>query len=141
MTPIGAFRIVGGMYRPDRIARPAGPSLSPAGLRDTWSDDPSDPAYNQLGRDGGTGFSHERMRRADPLYDLVLFTDHNQPPTPGAGSAIFVHLWRAPRTPTAGCVAFRKADLLWIWARWAPCSRLVVQGWSRSPKIAEPTRR
>lgn len=140
-TPVGRYRILGGMYRADRSARPQGAALTPSGHRDIWSDDPADPAYNSLGRAGACGFSHERMRRGDSLYDLVLFTDHNRPAIAGRGSAIFVHLWKAPRNPTAGCVAFRRADLAWIWARWTPRSRLVIQWWDRSPKMAEPTRR
>lgn len=140
-TPVGVFRITGGMYRADRIAPPPGAALAPAGPRDIWSDDPRDPGYNRLSRAGPAGFGHEVMRRADPLYDIVLFTDQNQPPVPGMGSAIFVHLWRAPRAPTAGCVAFRRRDLAWIWARWTARSRLIVQAGARSPKIAEPTRR
>lgn len=126
-TPVGVFRITGGMYRADRIGSFGGAALSAAGPRDIWSDDPMDPAYNRLSRDGPGGFRHERMRRADGLYDIVLFTDQNQPPVPGAGSAIFVHCWRAPRTPTAGCVAFRRQDLIWIWARWTERSRLIVR--------------
>jgi len=63
--------------------------------------------------------SHERMRRGDTLYDIVVVLDHNRhPPKPGEGSAIFVHCWRAPRFPTAGCIAFTPANLMWILERW-----------------------
>jgi L,D-peptidoglycan transpeptidase YkuD (ErfK/YbiS/YcfS/YnhG family) len=66
------------------------------------------------------------MRRGDGLYDLVLMPDWNGPRAqPGAGSAIFVHVWRKPRHPTAGCVAFALADLIWIAARIAPEARLL----------------
>lgn len=140
-TPVGAYRITGGMWRRDRLAHPRGRALLGAGPRDIWSDDPRDPNYNKLSRSGACGFRHERMRRADGLYDLVLFTDHNLAAVPGTGSAIFVHLWRGARLPTAGCIAFRRTDLLWIWARWSPGSRLIIQPDTRSPNIAEPTRR
>ena len=126
-TPAGAHRVVGGMWRADRMRRPVGPRLLMAGPRDIWSDDPADPSYNRLSRRGAAGFGHERMRRADGLYDLVLFTDWNAEGRPGGGSAIFVHCWRGPRRPTAGCVAFRRCDLLWIWARWGQRSRVIVQ--------------
>ena len=43
------------------------------------------------------------------------------------GSAIFVHFWKRPRRPTAGCVAFERADLLWIVRRWRPESRMIIQ--------------
>ncbi|MEM7523164.1 MAG: L,D-transpeptidase family protein, partial [Pseudomonadota bacterium] len=121
-TPVGAYRMTGGAWRADRLARPATPlPLFPAGPRDRWSDDPRDPAYNQHFRADGEGFSAERLRRADGLYDIVFFTDHNQgPATPGRGSAIFVHCWRAARAPTAGCAAFKPSHLRWIAARWVP---------------------
>ncbi len=139
-TPAGRWRLVGGMWRADRMARPDGPALTPAGPRDIWSDDPADPFYNRLGRRGSRAFSCERMRRGDGLYDLVLFSDWNEAGVPGAGSAIFVHCWRGPRRPTAGCIAFARRDLRWIWARWTARSRVVVQAGWRSPKMAEPTR-
>lgn len=129
-TPVGAFRLAGGFWRADRRARPIAPAvaLRPAGPRDLWSDDPADPAYNRHVSAFAHPWSAERLRRADRLYDIVLSTDHNaDPPAPGAGSAIFVHLWRGPRVPTAGCVAFRRRDLEWILARWRRESRLIVQ--------------
>jgi L,D-peptidoglycan transpeptidase YkuD (ErfK/YbiS/YcfS/YnhG family) len=46
---------------------------------------------------------------------------------PGRGSAIFLHVWRRPRHPTAGCIAFARADLAFILARWTPRSRVVVR--------------
>ena len=71
--------------------------------------------------------SHEVMRRADPMYDIVLVTDWNWPDAaPGRGSAIFLHQWRRPGYPTAGCVAFSREDLCWIAVRVQPGARLVV---------------
>ncbi len=128
-TPLGNHRIVALLYRPDRIARHALPGwAAPIRPRDVWSDDPAAPDYNHLAR-APYPFSHEHMRRADPLYDLVLTTDWNWPAAhPGLGSAIFLHIWRAPRYPTAGCVAFARPDLLWIVNRLTPESRLVIRG-------------
>lgn len=98
----------------------------PIGPRDGWSDDPADPAYNRRVR-RPHGFGHERLRRADRQYDLVAVLDWNRDPAvAGRGSAIFLHVWRGPRRPTAGCVAFRARDLAWILARWTPRSRVVV---------------
>lgn len=109
-TPRGVHEIVGMFYRPDRLASPA-PWAVPIGPRDLWSDDIRDPAYNHLVT-APHGFSHEAMRRADPMYDLVLITDWNWPEAePGRGSAIFIHQWRRRCFPTAGCVALSRADL------------------------------
>jgi L,D-peptidoglycan transpeptidase YkuD (ErfK/YbiS/YcfS/YnhG family) len=127
-TPVGTHRIVGMLYRPDRIARAALPDWAvPIRLRDLWSDDPNDSDYNQMVR-APYPYSHETLRRADPLYDLVLITDWNwEDPVPGAGSAIFIHTWRRPCYPTAGCIGFARADLLWIANRLTPQSRLIVR--------------
>lgn len=128
-TPAGKHRIVSILYRPDRLTPEQVPVWAePIGLRDIWSDDPRDPAYNMLGQAPST-FSHEVLRRADPLYDIVLLTDWNWPDaTPNRGSAIFLHQWRRPGYPTEGCVAFSRTDLLWIVKRVVPGTRLVVQG-------------
>lgn len=125
-TPTGVHRIVGMLYRPDRMAQPADWAL-PIGPMDLWSDDPKDPDYNLMVRPPH-GFSHEKLRRADPLYDLVILTDWNWPmAVPGRGSAIFLHRWRRPGYPTAGCVAFAPQDLLWIARRITYGTRLIVR--------------
>jgi L,D-peptidoglycan transpeptidase YkuD (ErfK/YbiS/YcfS/YnhG family) len=109
-TPVGVHRIVGMLYRPDRIARPAGWAL-PIGPRDLWSDDADRPDYNHMVRAPYAG-SHERLSRADPLYDLVILTDWNWPyAVRNRGSAIFIHQWRRPGYPTEGCIALRRAHL------------------------------
>lgn len=126
-TPFGLHHIVGGFYRPDRLARADVPAWAEALIPgDLWSDDGRDPAYNSHVR-APHGFSHEDLRRSDPQYDLVLVTDWNWPDaTPGRGSAIFLHSWRRPGWPTAGCVAFAQPDLLWIARRIRPGTRLIV---------------
>ncbi|MEB8387454.1 L,D-transpeptidase family protein [Rhodobacteraceae bacterium KMM 6894] len=109
-TPAGTHRIVMTLYRPDRIARPA-PWAVPILPGDLWSDDSRDAAYNQWVR-APYAASHETLRRADPLYDLVLVTDWNWPESqPGRGSCIFMHQWRRPGYPTEGCVALRRDHL------------------------------
>ncbi len=50
--------------------------------------------------------SAETMRRPDGLYEWGVFVNHNtSPAAPGAGSCIFLHIWRGPDRPTAGCTA------------------------------------
>lgn len=126
-TPVGVHRIVGMLYRPDRMAKPADWAV-PIGPGDLWSDDMDDAAYNQMVR-APYPHSHEALRRADRLYDLVLITDWNWPyAVRGRGSAIFLHRWRKLRHPTEGCVAFAAPDLLWIAQRLRPQSRIIVRG-------------
>lgn len=127
-TPAGVWRLLWLYWRADRGAPPRTvlPAV-PLDHRQGWAEDPEDPAYNRPIRHPH-GYPADRMMRGDGLYDLCAVTDHNAAPVvPGAGSAIFVHLWRGPRRPTAGCVAFSRPDLEWILARWRPTSRLVIR--------------
>jgi L,D-peptidoglycan transpeptidase YkuD (ErfK/YbiS/YcfS/YnhG family) len=125
VTPRGVHRIVGMLYRPDRMARPADWAV-PIRPGDLWSDDPADEDYNLMVR-APHAYSHEALRRPDPLYDLVLLTDWNWPRAErGRGSAIFIHAWRRPGYPTAGCVALDPRHLRWIAPRIGYDTRLIV---------------
>ncbi|MEK1923952.1 MAG: L,D-transpeptidase family protein [Rhizobium giardinii] len=105
-TPIAAMRLIGGYVRHDRITPP--PTALP--LRFTpqnllWCDEPRDANYN---RPVTTPFtqSHEKMRRADGLYDVCLVMDWNlRRRKRHGGSAIFFHLAKPGYMPTEGCVA------------------------------------
>lgn len=127
VTPVGCHRIEAVLYRADRVPPPL-PGACPIGPRDGWSDDPGDPGYNAPVLRPCTS-RHEALFRADPQYDRVAVLDWNRHPVvPGRGSAIFLHAWRRPRQPTAGCIAFSPADLAFILARWTPASRVMVRG-------------
>ncbi len=124
-TPKGTHRIIGCLYRPDRLVRPNA-WATPIRLGDLWCDDPDSPDYNHPVR-APCDASHETLRRSDPLYDVILVTDWNWPDAlPGRGSAIFLHQWRKPRHPTEGCIAFGRAHLIWIAGRVRPGARLIV---------------
>lgn len=124
-TPRGTHHLVGMLYRPDRIAKPADWAL-PIHIGDLWSDDPGHEDYNTMVR-APYPHSHERLSRADPLYDLVIITDWNWPyAVKGRGSAIFIHRWRKPGHPTEGCIGLRAGDLAWIAPRIRHETRLIV---------------
>jgi L,D-peptidoglycan transpeptidase YkuD (ErfK/YbiS/YcfS/YnhG family) len=113
------------LYRPDRMARPADWAL-PIRPGDLWSDDPGDEDYNMMVR-APYAASHERLRRSDPLYDLILLTDWNWPyAVPGRGSAIFIHQWRRPGYPTEGCIALSRSNLRRIAPKIQHRTRLIV---------------
>lgn len=125
-TPIGVHRLVGLMYRPDRMAQPVDWAV-PIRPGDLWCDDAGHEDYNLMVR-APFAASAEQLRRADPLYDLVLLTDWNWPRAEkGRGSAIFLHRWRRPGYPTEGCVAFRPDHLRWIARRITFETRVIVQ--------------
>ena len=113
-TPVGRFPLRRLLYRPDRESAIAtGLPILPLSEHLGWCDDPDDAAhYNRLVR-LPFGSRHERLWREDGLYDLVIELGYNDaPPVPGRGSAIFLHLARPDRTPTEGCVALARDDLL-----------------------------
>jgi L,D-peptidoglycan transpeptidase YkuD (ErfK/YbiS/YcfS/YnhG family) len=127
-TPAGAHRLVGLLYRPDRLPRAALPEWAlPIRRGDLWCDDPDHEDYNLM-VSAPHPARHERLWRADPMYDLILVTGWNWPhAVPGRGSAIFVHVWRAPGHPTAGCVALSRESLLRVLPRIRHGARLIVR--------------
>ena len=125
-TPRGTHRIVGMLYRPDRMPAPTDWAM-PIGPGDLWSDDPKASDYNTMVR-APYGFSHEVLRRPDPLYDLVILTDWNWPyAVPGRGSAIFMHQWRRPGYPTEGCIGLARTSLHHIARQIRHQTRLIVR--------------
>ena len=99
--------------------QPVAPDLPAIALRpaDGWCDDAGAPNYNRLVTLPCRG-SHERLWRDDRLYDLIVELGYNDdPPEPGKGSAIFLHIARADYLPTEGCVALAEADLRAVLAR------------------------
>lgn len=49
---------------------------------------------------------------SDDEYKLGIFIAHNTAPAvPGAGSCVFMHIWKAPGRPTSGCTAMNMGDL------------------------------
>ena len=112
-TPIGSFPLRRVLYRADRLDRPI-TDLSVARIdkHDGWCDDPGHPSYNQQ-IVFPFGASAEHLWRDDHLYDVVVVLGHNDSPVvPGAGSAIFMHVAAEGYSPTEGCVALAKPDLL-----------------------------
>ena len=111
-SPLGVWVIRRVLYRPDRGLAPqtALPvaAISPA---DGWCDEPMDPAYN---RPVALPYpaSAENLWREDEAYDLIAVLGHNDdPPIPGLGSAIFLHLAKPGFPPTQGCVALSRGDM------------------------------
>ena len=111
-TPLGEWPIRRVLYRPDKGPPPATAlPLQPMAPNDGWCDAPGDPAYN---RPVALPYaaSAEHLWRDDELYDRVVVLAHNDdPPVPGLGSCIFLHVARPGYGPTEGCVALARDDL------------------------------
>jgi L,D-peptidoglycan transpeptidase YkuD (ErfK/YbiS/YcfS/YnhG family) len=52
------------------------------------------------------------MKRPDHLYKYGIVIQYNSDPVvKGKGSAIFIHVQRKPKSPTAGCIAIEEHDI------------------------------
>lgn len=79
-------------------------------------DDPASVYYNRLVDQTSVAqpdwASCEDMLRSDQRYAVGAVVAHNsEPPVPGAGSCIFLHVWERENVPTAGCTAMSLADM------------------------------
>ena len=83
-------------------------------LSDIWVDDPASPDYNRPKKRGETrAKSFENMVLKDDRYKYGIVIRYNTDPVvPGAGSAIFLHVWKDAATPTSGCVAVSEENIL-----------------------------
>ena len=70
--------------------------------------------------------SAEDMRRRDRLYDWVIDVRHNPAAVAGAGSCIFLHVWRGPADGTVGCTAMAAPELAELIAALDPAARPVL---------------
>jgi len=125
LTPIGRFRILAWMRRPDRwpIFRA---DCIPISRADGWCDDPRCGSYNRRVR-LPFRFGTETLWRDDDLYDLVGIVDYNLcPRIVGRGSAIFLHVAQDGYQPTAGCVALAAEDLRKVQFRLGPRAQLAI---------------
>jgi L,D-peptidoglycan transpeptidase YkuD (ErfK/YbiS/YcfS/YnhG family) len=127
-TPAGVFRPRRLWWRADRLPRPRTPlPIRPIRPDDAWCEDPADRRYNRpiRMRPGAAG---DRLWRTDHLYDLIIEIDHNtRPRIAGRGSAVFLHVARPNRGPTAGCIAMTSSELRRLVARIGPKTRIVVE--------------
>lgn len=127
-TPLGRFPLRRVYYRADRLDRPETDlpteALTP---EDGWCDDPAHNLYNRPVRLPFAGH-HEKLWRDDPVYDLIVVLGHNDdPPVPGKGSAIFLHIARDDFSGTEGCVALARSDLIAVLAEAGPGSMIEIE--------------
>lgn len=83
---------------------------------DKFIDDVESKQYNTWVTGPTDAKSYEHMFIETYVLGAVVRYNMN-PIVPGAGSAIFIHVWRAPDSPTAGCVAMSKQDI-WTLLHW-----------------------
>ena len=127
-TPAGTYALRKLWYRADKV--PTITCALPTQIiheQDGWCDDASSPDYNRHVLLPFAGGHQELFRPNDDLYDLVLEIGYNDnPAVPGLGSEIFMHVAREAMTPTAGCIALKKEDLVKVIADLNETSTLTI---------------
>lgn len=121
-VPAGIFRLGPAFgYAPARSASWIKLHYVPVTKTTEGVDDPGSQYYNQLVDRSKVARadwrSSEQMRRADDLYKWGVFVAHNPAAASGAGSCIFLHIWKSSSTPTTGCTAMAERDLVEL-LRW-----------------------
>ena len=123
-SPAGAFELGGAFgYADVEQAKLAYAAVGP-----TWRcvDDSASVHYNRVFDSQGIAVdwqSAEHMRRKDASYTLVIETRHNAAAKAGAGSCIFLHVWRDAQSPTVGCTAMPQERLRWLLGKIDPAQR------------------
>lgn len=126
-TPIGSFSLLYGYFRADRVQVPqTGLPFFRIQKSDGWCDASGNANYNRPVKLPYPA-SCEEMQRADHLYDICIVMDVNiWPRQRNAGSAIFFHLARNDYSPTEGCIALSKEDMIRLLPFIGPQTRINI---------------
>ena len=121
-APAGIFRLSSAFgYAPARSAAWINLPYLALSKQVEGIDDPNSRYYNRLVDRSKVATidwgSSEQMRRDDVLYKWGVVIEHNPAAIPGAGSCIFLHIWKSSSAPTAGCTAMPESDLVTL-IRW-----------------------
>jgi L,D-peptidoglycan transpeptidase YkuD (ErfK/YbiS/YcfS/YnhG family) len=115
ITPSGAFKIIKIYYRKDRIKK-FKTQINKIKIKKNmgWCDDPNSPNYNRLIKIPYK-YKYEKLYRKDNVYDLIMAINYNMNPIiKKKGSAIFIHVASKNFKKTAGCIALKKNDLIFL---------------------------
>ncbi len=127
-TPVGCFSLLSALLRTDRTKiRDLRFHWKPIENEDGWCDEAGHFRYNRPVKIPFAA-SHEKLKRSDHLYDLVVVMDHNiDRHLSVGGSAIFFHLAHEDYRATEGCVAISRPDMEWLLPRIGPTTVMIVE--------------
>ena len=113
ITPRGTFKIKNILYRKDKINYIRSViKKTPIKKNMGWCDDPKSKDYNKLIK-YPFNYKSEKLYRPKNIYDIILVLDFNMRPIKkNKGSAIFIHISNNKYSPTQGCIAIKKKELL-----------------------------
>ena len=122
-TPIGKWLLKSVYYRSDKILRPKLKKKNILKINQItkhcgWCYDITSQYYNKhinINNFSSLKINYENLWRKDNAYDILLEISHNTNPTiRNKGSAIFLHCSFNDNRSTAGCVALKKSDLIFL---------------------------
>ena len=120
-TPIGKWRLETIFYRPDKILRPKFKKKNILKINKItrncgWCDDIRSNKYNsyiKINNFQTPILNYEKLWREDEAYDIIISISHNLKPTiKNKGSAIFIHVAKRNYSPTLGCIAVSKKNII-----------------------------
>ena len=126
-TPKGAFTFKFLLYRKDKLSNFKCLLKKKAIKKDMgWCDDPSSKFYNQLIRFPFKK-SAERLWLKKNMYDVILIISFNMRPIKkNNGSAIFLHIAKKNYSPTRGCIALNKKNILLLISKIDDKTKLII---------------
>ena len=115
ITPKGVFNIIKIYYRKDRVKTLSSKfKLVEITKNMGWCDDPQSRKYNKLIKLPNK-YGHEILYKSENIYDLIIVLNYNMKPIiKNKGSAIFIHVAKKNYKKTAGCIALKKANLIYL---------------------------
>jgi L,D-peptidoglycan transpeptidase YkuD (ErfK/YbiS/YcfS/YnhG family) len=122
-TPTGKWYLKSLYFRPDRVLRPKFKKKNVLKINRItkycgWCNDIESLYYNKylnINNFPSQNINYERLWREDNAYDIIIVTSHNvRPIIKNKGSAIFIHCSFSDDRKTAGCIALKKKDLIFL---------------------------
>ena len=126
-TPRGIFGFKSIFYRKDRINNLKTLIIKKKIEKNMgWCDDTSSQFYNKQ-----ITFpfkkSAEKMWLRNSMYDVLIVIDYNlKPVIKKKGSAIFLHVAKKNYSPTKGCIAVNKKDILFLIRKINKNTKLII---------------
>jgi L,D-peptidoglycan transpeptidase YkuD (ErfK/YbiS/YcfS/YnhG family) len=127
VTPKGIYKLIKIYYRADRIKN-LKTNLKKIKIKKNtaWCDDYKSKFYNKEIK-VPSKYNYENFYRKDHIYDLIVVINYNTNPViKKRGSAIFIHVAKKKFSPTQGCIALKKNNLLFLLSKILKETRLKI---------------
>jgi L,D-peptidoglycan transpeptidase YkuD (ErfK/YbiS/YcfS/YnhG family) len=127
VTPKGIYKLIKIYYRADRIKN-LKTNLKKIKIKKNtaWCDDYKSKFYNKEIK-FPSKYNYENLYRKDHIYDLIVVINYNTNPViKKRGSAIFIHVAKKKFSPTQGCIALKKNNLLFLLSKILKETRLKI---------------